>query len=139
MMDIPDLVATLRAVARILRPGGWFVFSVVHPICQTPGSPWWVLEEGGIVGVEVRDYFAEGYWRRATPNGIRGRLGAHHRTLSTYVNGLADAGLSIERLLEPRATGRYAEAAPVHEDVPAALVARCKRGGPRSASAGTNA
>ena len=129
LMDIPDLDATLGAVSRVLRPGGWFVFSVIHPICQTPNSPWWAREGDAMVGVEVRDYFSEGHWRRGNPEGIRGRLGAHHRTLSTYVNGLARAaGLKIERLLEPRATGLYAETAPVHRDVPVALVVRCEKG-----------
>jgi hypothetical protein len=52
---------------------------------------------------------------------------AHHRTLSTYVNGLARFGLDIERLLEPRATGDYADLAPVHRRVPVALVVRCAR------------
>ena len=131
LMDIPDLDATLAAVWRVLRPGGWFVFSVVHPVCQTPGSPWWAREGGTIVGVKVRDYFNEGYWRRGNPEGIRGRLGAYHRTLSTYVNGLTRVGLCIERLLEPSATGEYADLAPVHRHVPVALVVRCaKRGAP---------
>ncbi len=127
LMDIPDLDATLDTVSRVLRPDGWFVFSVVHPVCQTPGSPWWAREGGAIVGVEVRNYFAEGYWRRGNPEGIRGRLGAHHRTLSTYVNGLARFGLFIERLLEPRASGEYADLAPVHRHVPVALVVRCAK------------
>lgn len=119
LMDIPDLAATLGAVSRVLRPNGWFVFSVVHPICQTPGSPWWVLEGDEIVGVEVRNYFTEGHWRRGNPEGIRGKLGAYHRTLGTYVSEL-----------EPKeATGRYAELAPVHEHVPVALVARCIKNG----------
>lgn len=139
LMDIPDLDAALTAVSRVLRSGGWFVFSVVHPICQTPGSPWWVREGSAVVGVEVRDYFGEGYWRRGNPEGIRGRLGAYHRTLATYINGLTRAGLGVERLLEPRATGRYAETAPVHRDVPVALVVRCRKGGEHSASIGPDA
>lgn len=139
LMDIPDLVSTFRAVARVLSPGGWFVFSVVHPICQTPGSPWWVREGDTIVGVQVREYFAEGYWRRGNPEGIRGRLGACHRTLSTYVNELSAAGLPIEHLLEPKATGHYADIAPVHKDIPVALAARCKRDGPVLASDGPTA
>lgn len=125
LMDIPDLDATLRAGSRVLRPRGWFVFSVVHPVLQTPGSPRWVLEEGEIVGVELRNYFAEGFWRRDNPEGVRGRVGAYHRTLSTYVNALARSGLTIERFLEPRAAGRFAETAPVYVDVPVALVGRC--------------
>ena len=130
LMDIPDLDTTPGTVSRVLRSGGWFVFSVVHPISQTPGSPWWAREGDTVVGVEVRDYFAEGYWRRGNLEGVRGSLGAHHRTSSTDVNGLARAGLFIERLLEPRATGEYADLAPVHRQVPAALVVRCvKRGG----------
>ena len=129
LADISDLGSTLSSVSRVLRPGGWFVFSVVHPICQTPGSPRWVLEDDKIVGVEVRDYFAEGYWRRSSlEGGIRGRLGAYHRTLSTYVNELSASGLPIERLLEPKATGLYADVSPVHKDVPVALVVRCNRG-----------
>ena len=31
LMDIPDVAATFRAVHRILRPDGWFVFSITHP------------------------------------------------------------------------------------------------------------
>jgi ubiquinone/menaquinone biosynthesis C-methylase UbiE len=127
LIDIPDLAATLRTVSRILRPRGWFVFSVVHPVLQTPGSPRWVIEEGEIVGLQLRDYFAEGFWRRDKPEGLRGRVGAHHRTLSTYVNELSRSGLTIECLLEPRASGRFAETAPVYQDVPVALVVRCEK------------
>src|SRR5437588_7868102 len=38
LMDIPDLMPTLRNVARILRPGGWFVFSILHPCYHTARS-----------------------------------------------------------------------------------------------------
>lgn len=38
LMDIPDLPATLCTVARILRPGGWFVFAITHPCVQMPDS-----------------------------------------------------------------------------------------------------
>jgi SAM-dependent methyltransferase len=31
LMDIDDLAGTLSAVAAVLRPGGWFVASIVHP------------------------------------------------------------------------------------------------------------
>jgi len=127
LMDIPDLAAALRTVSRILRPRGWFVFSVVHPVLQTPGSPRWVTEEGEIVGLELRNYFAEGFWRRGNQEGVRGRVGAHHRTLSTYVNGLATSGLTIESLAEPRASGRFAETAPVYEEAPVVLVVRCEK------------
>ncbi len=31
LMDIDDLAGTLSAVATVLRPGGWFAASIVHP------------------------------------------------------------------------------------------------------------
>ncbi len=54
-------------------------------------------------------------------------MGAYHRTLATYVNALTDAGLTLERLAEPRATGAFAENRPVWAEVPAVLVAKCQR------------
>ena len=36
LMDIDDLAGALSAVAAVLRPGGWFVASIVHPCL--PGS-----------------------------------------------------------------------------------------------------
>jgi hypothetical protein len=83
--------------------------------------------EGEVVGLEVGDYFTEGYWRRDSSEGVRGKVGGYHRTLSTYVGALVGSGLTIERMLEPRATGRFAEFAPIYESVPVVLVARCKK------------
>jgi hypothetical protein len=34
---------------------------------------------------------------------VRIRVGASHRTLSTYLNALIDAGFSLERVVEPPA------------------------------------
>ncbi|CAN5311069.1 hypothetical protein BH18ACT10_BH18ACT10_07930 [soil metagenome] len=128
LTDIPDLGKTLRSVARVLLPGGWFVFSIVPPYFQSPGSPRFVQDDEGVVsGIEVRDYFSEGFWRRVEPNGVRGRVGAYHRTLSTCVNSLVDAGLHIENFVEPRVTGSLAEFAPVYESVPAVLISRCRK------------
>jgi SAM-dependent methyltransferase len=36
LMDIPDLDATLEALCRVLRPGGWFVFVIGHPCFLMP-------------------------------------------------------------------------------------------------------
>src|SRR5947209_1140701 len=37
LMDIADLVPTFASVRRILRPGGWFVFAIIHP-CYNPAA-----------------------------------------------------------------------------------------------------
>lgn len=118
LMDIPDLPATLAAVQRVLRPGGWFAFSVTHPCFQLPRG-----RVAGRGGVEVdADYFSEGFWRSDYPEGVRGKVGAHHRTLATYLNALGGASLSLERIIEPKPTGGVPESVVV----PKFLIARCK-------------
>jgi ubiquinone/menaquinone biosynthesis C-methylase UbiE len=126
LVDIPDLDAALQSVQRILRPEGWFVFTITHPCFQTPAS-WWEADADGTTQRVVRAYFDEGFWRSDNPHGVRGQVGAYHRTLSTYVNALAEANLVLERLLEPQATGHIAERLPGYAEVPAVLLARCRK------------
>jgi ubiquinone/menaquinone biosynthesis C-methylase UbiE len=126
LMDIPDLEATLHTVARVLRPGGWFIFSITHPCFPTP-SLGWTSRVDGDLEPEIPNYFAEGFWRRANPEGVRGKVGSHHRTMSTYLNALALSGLRIDHLVEPHATGVLVQQIPGYCEVPPFLVARCKR------------
>jgi ubiquinone/menaquinone biosynthesis C-methylase UbiE len=84
LMDIGDVTACLDSVARILQPEGWFVFSVTHP-CFPTLSLGWGRRVDAELEREIPDYFAEGFWRRDNPAGVRGKVGPHHRTLSTYV------------------------------------------------------
>ena len=58
LMDIRDVAATFRAVQRILRPNGWFVFSITHPCVQTPTSTW-TEKVDGTVWREVRGTIAQ--------------------------------------------------------------------------------
>ena len=125
LMDIEDLTAALNTVARILRPGGWFVFAITHPCFETPESRW-TGQAGGTVKREVRGYFREGPWRSDNPHGVRGKVGAHHRMLSTYLNALHCAGLTLESLREPQAQDDVARRVPGYEQVPAILAARCR-------------
>lgn len=126
LMDIPDLAAALRTVARILRPGGWFVFSITHPCIQMPDSAWMTRPDGAAIR-GTGNYFAEGFWQPAGAPGVRGRVGAHHRTLSSYLNALADAGLSVKRTVEPPATSALIERMPGYRWLPPALLSRCRK------------
>ena len=125
LMDIPSLEPTLETVARILRPGGWFVFSIIHP-CYNPAPSGELMTPEGIVRT-VSGYFTEGYWRSDKRLGPPGKVGAYHRMLSTYVNALFAVGLTIEQMAEPRLTGPAAERRPVWAEVPGALAVRCRK------------
>ena len=111
LMDIDDLAGALSAVSATLRPGGWFVASIVHPCL--PGS-----ERGASSWPPGRGYEHEGWWispEDHNPEGVRIRVGATHRKLSTYLNALLDAGLEAECFVEPPAP------------VPTYLLWRCRR------------
>jgi SAM-dependent methyltransferase len=127
LMDIQDLAMCLSSVVRILRPEGWFVFSITHPCFLPPDSPRWAHDEDGTTSLKVSRYFQGGFWRSSNPDGVRGKVGSYHRTLGTYVNALALAGLKIEHIDEPRAMGDIAERIPGYLEVPPFLMARCSK------------
>ena len=106
LMDIPDLAPTIGSVARVLRDGGWFVFSIVHP-CYHPH-------------VEiVDDYLLDHRYAKLRPPDWL-PLHAYHRPLAAYVNGLAAAGFRLERVVEEHTPGRPGDA----RGVPGLLYAR---------------
>jgi SAM-dependent methyltransferase len=94
LSDIDDLAGLARNVAAWLRPGGAFAAVIIHPCF--PGTaerpPSW----------PPAGYFEEGWWNSGLENGgIRARIGANHRTVSTYLNTFTEAGLAIDRIEEP--------------------------------------
>jgi ubiquinone/menaquinone biosynthesis C-methylase UbiE len=122
LMDIPDLPATLTAVHRVLRPGGWFTFMISHPCFLAPAAET-IRSEDGRLGRWVSDYFTERFWRSSNPHGVR-RAGNHHRTLTTYLNALIEHGLTIQRAEEPRASDLLASQQPEYAAVPIFLAIR---------------
>lgn len=104
-MDIPDIDALFATVKRILRPRGRFFLTLLHPCFETPfdGSTGNIAEtdrDGNFVACRVMRYRNEGHWQSGG-KGVRGRMGAYHRMLSTYVNALIERGHRITKLLEP--------------------------------------
>jgi 2-polyprenyl-3-methyl-5-hydroxy-6-metoxy-1,4-benzoquinol methylase len=93
LMDIDDLHGVLRTAAVTVRSGGWFAWSIIHPLFPGVGeirSSW--PADGS--------YFDELWWNTGG-DGVRGRAGSNHRTLSTYLNASVAAGFALEAVEEP--------------------------------------
>lgn len=92
---VADSAAVMAEVARVLRPGGRWVFSVTHPVRWSfPDDP----GPGGLVA-------ANSYWDRR-PYVEQGQDGQatyveHHRTLGDRVREITAAGLTLVDLVEP--------------------------------------
>jgi ubiquinone/menaquinone biosynthesis C-methylase UbiE len=126
LMNINDLASAFQALRLILKPDGWFLLAITHPCFQTPRAEWVTKEDGSVVR-QVAAYFDERFWEAKGRDGVRSRVGEHHRMLSTYVNTLVDAGFELERMAEPRATGRRAEQTPGNREIPSVLLMRWRR------------
>lgn len=106
IMDIPDHRAAFDAAARVVRPGGAYVLTLVHPCFEgpfdEPALPHWQRDaDGNPTALLVHRYATEGHWHAGTGGGVRSHVGSHHRMLSTYVNDLLDAGFVLTRVEEP--------------------------------------
>jgi ubiquinone/menaquinone biosynthesis C-methylase UbiE len=96
MSDIDDVDGACATVARLLRPGGRFVLSILHPCFGGTASVCGSWPSNGT-------YYDERWWRADRElSTLRREVGANHRTLSTYLNTLTRHGLLIEAAAEPR-------------------------------------
>ncbi|HEY7355485.1 MAG TPA: class I SAM-dependent methyltransferase [Ktedonobacterales bacterium] len=89
-MDIPDYTSAIRNCIAALKPGGDFIFSLLHPCFEEPGSEW--LRKGC---VEVREYLREHVKEQ--------RFGyLFHRPLCSYLNLVVQEGCALRQIIEPQ-------------------------------------
>ena len=112
MQDVRDQDSALAEALRVVRPGGFFQFSITHPCFQTPKSRWVVDAYGRREGMVVGDYFRERACRvdewmfGAAPPEERAkypkfRTPYFERTLSSWLNQLLRTGFALEAVAEP--------------------------------------
>lgn len=92
---VPDAHRVHAEAARVLRPGGRWVFAVTHPLRWAfPDDP----SEHGLTA--ARSYFDR---RPYVETGASGRVlyAEYHRTVGDHVAELVGAGFVLERLVEP--------------------------------------
>ena len=92
---VADTARLMREVARVLRPGGRFVFSTTHPV------RWAFPDDPGPGGLTVtQSYFDRTPYVEADSEGEATYV-EHHRTLGDRVRELVAAGLVLVDLVEP--------------------------------------
>lgn len=122
MMDIPDLDAVFRAVYRTVRSRGAFACVVMHSAFHAPGACW--LEDAIPASRVVNRYLGEGEWWSSHAAGVRGQVGAWHRTLATYLMTAIGAGWCVQSVAEwPGLPGETP-----NDDIPQLLLMRFQRG-----------
>lgn len=118
LMDIPDYLAALDVCLGAMRPGGHFVFAIIHPCFEGEDRDYEV--HGSLT---VTEYFAE--YAIAQRWGYR-----FHRPLSHYLNACIQRGGTIDAVVEPQLE-TLPESAPSllarHQHVPGFIVVRVRK------------
>ena len=125
---IDDVDEAIAEVARVLEPGGRFLFFLNHPLLQTPNSGWiddHILEEQYW---RIGPYLLEDKTDEEVERGVF--IPFIHRPVSRYVNALIRNGLYIVRMEEPAPPPGFIERAHEYEDaatIPRLLFLRCEK------------
>ncbi len=92
---VADSGSVMHEIARVLRPGGRWVFAVTHPM------RWIFPDDPGPDGLTVaQSYFDRSPYVEIDRDG-RATYVEHHRTLGDYITQIAAAGLRLVDLVEP--------------------------------------
>ena len=96
-MDIPEYRSAMQHCINALKPGGHFIFSLLHPCFDEVDRP--DFEKGYSAKGYIR---VDEYLREFMVQQIAGYY--IHRPLSAYLNLVIDAGCTIRQVIEPTLT-----------------------------------
>lgn len=126
LMMTHDLAGTVAELARLVKLGGRFIFSVLHPCFSMPDAVWITDPDGKNLYQSVDNYFTEAWWSSDLASSLRsGQKKIKHRTLSRYINALGARGFTVRRIIEPRPTPEILAVKPhldIYDRIPAVMI-----------------
>ena len=126
---VEDFEGVIKNIYNLLKENGIFIFSQENPLCtcHSGGDRWTRDENGNKLYMNLADYGVEG--ERKTVWFVDD-VKIYHRTFSTIVNALIEAGFTIEKMIEPLPTEELLEKYPDYGDLfhkPDFLLIRVKK------------
>ena len=111
---LADYGEVVDKIHKILKPGGYLVFSAEHPVFTSEGSQDWYYDENGkILHFPVDNYYYEGK-RNAVFLGEQ--VTKYHRTFTTYISSLLRKGFRLVDVEEPQPPAGMLESVPGMKD-----------------------
>lgn len=134
LMDMPQQGDVLKEVFRVLKPQGFFQFTILHPCFVPPFRKNIRDQNGNFTAVQLADYFTnidglvETWWFSTVPQEERDQtkpfnIPRFHRTLSEWIALIVGAGFIIEASAEPMASEELVAKAPAFANTRVAPVA----------------
>lgn len=126
---VEDFQGVVKNVFTLLKPNGFFIFSQENPLttCFSSGSRWTRDEQGNKIYANISNYSTDGERQSVW---FVDDVKKYHRTFSSIVNTLVDAGFIIEKMIEPIPTAEMLEQYPDYKDLlhkPDFLLVKAKR------------
>lgn len=123
LMDMPNLNKALTEAYRVIKSGGFFQFSIIHPCFFTPQFKWIYDENNERVAILCGDYYkpkigeVDEWIFSAAPEEIKAgmrkfRIPRFDRILSDWLNSLIKIGFILEEFNEPYANEEIAKKCP---------------------------
>jgi SAM-dependent methyltransferase len=123
-----DLTPPIAEIARVLEPGGRFLFFLNHPLLQAPNSGWVIDHVLDEQYWRVGPYLPVDITMEQLDRGVV--LPFVHRPLSHYVNAMADHGLFVQHMDEPAPPPGFIAKADEYREaatIPRLLLLRARR------------
>ena len=136
LMDMANIEPLMSTLPLLLKPGGWFIFSVMHPCFWSPGARRFAEaeetegEEIITAGIKISHYLTPKEWKGAGIIGQPEALYYFHRPMQVlfntgFRNGFVIDGFEEAGFADKRSDDRYLRWDYMTE-IPTALVVRMR-------------